>query len=180
MFDMFGDSVATPLPSLELAEPRSPRRRCCRGRGAARRLRLRASVLQRRRDGREAHIGARQRADVRAGRPRGRHRRHGRTIRTLATKAGKQFVSVAIEDLSGSRGSDRLADIYERTREYWKSGNILLMLVRIRERSDRLNVAVQQARSCRRPMARCATSASPSPSGSRAPCAPRQASASRT
>jgi hypothetical protein len=65
-------------------------------------------------------------------------------VRTLVTKAGKPFVAVAVEDLSGSTEVTVWPDVYEPTRPLWAPGNILLMLVRVRERGDRLQAAVQQ------------------------------------
>ncbi len=66
------------------------------------------------------------------------------TIRSLATKAGKMFIAVTVEDLSGSTEVTVWSDVYEPTRELWSAGNILLMLVRVRERGDRLQASVQQ------------------------------------
>jgi DNA polymerase-3 subunit alpha len=66
-------------------------------------------------------------------------------IRHLATKAGKPFIAVTVEDLSGSTEVTVWSDVYEPTREFWQAGNILLMLVRVRERNDRLQASVQQA-----------------------------------
>src|SRR6185295_4668403 len=65
-------------------------------------------------------------------------------VRTLTTKAGKLFVAVTVEDLSGSTEVTVWSDVYEPTRDLWAAGNILLMLVRVRERSDRLQTSVQQ------------------------------------
>ena len=67
------------------------------------------------------------------------------SVRTLATKAGKTFLAVTVEDLSGSAEVTVWPDVYDPTREVWQPGNILLMLVRVRERNDRLQAAVQQA-----------------------------------
>jgi len=52
--------------------------------------------------------------------------------------------AVTVEDLSGSTEVTVWPDVFEPTRELWSPGNILLLLVRVRERGDRLQAAVQQ------------------------------------
>jgi hypothetical protein len=49
-----------------------------------------------------------------------------------------------MEDLSGSLEVTVWPDLYEQTRELWMEGNILLVLVRVRERGERLTVGVQR------------------------------------
>jgi len=51
---------------------------------------------------------------------------------------------VELEDLSGSLEVTVWPDLYEQTRELWMEGNILLVLVRVRERGERLQVGVQR------------------------------------
>jgi hypothetical protein len=51
---------------------------------------------------------------------------------------------VELEDLSGSLEVTVWPDLYEQTRELWVEGNILLVLVRVRERGERLQVGVQR------------------------------------
>ncbi len=144
MFDMFGDSVATPLPALVLDQAPASRAEILSWEkellgvyvsehpfsAAASLLSKHTSLLVSEitpeMDGRDVVI---------AGMVQG--------VRTLATKAGKQFVSVALEDLSGTIEVTVWPDVYEGTREHWAVGNILLMLVRVPERGDRLTVAVQ-------------------------------------
>ncbi|MDE3095257.1 MAG: DNA polymerase III subunit alpha [Chloroflexota bacterium] len=145
MFDMFGDSVATPLPALVLEESPASRAEVLAWEkdllgvyvsehpfsSAAALLAKHTSALvseiTQEMDGREVVIAGMVGA-----------------VRSLATKAGKPFVSVGIEDLSGTAEVTVWPDVYEGTKEYWRAGNILLMLVRVRERGERLNVAVQQ------------------------------------
>ena len=144
MFDMFGDSVATPLPALELEQAPASSAEMLQWEkellgvyvsehpfsAAAAMLSKHTSALiseiTPEMDGRDVVIAGMV-----------------GPIRTLATKAGKQFVSVAIEDLSGTAEVTVWPDIYEGTKGYWAAGNILLMLARVRERADRLNIAVQ-------------------------------------
>ncbi|HEX5480550.1 MAG TPA: DNA polymerase III subunit alpha [Dehalococcoidia bacterium] len=144
MFDMLGDTVATPLPAIVFEEaPASSAEMLGWEKellgvyvsehpfsAAASVLRKHTSALVSEitpeMDGRDVVIAGMV-----------------GSVRSLATRAGKQFVSVAIEDLSGSAEVTVWPDVYETTREHWTSGNIVLMLVRIKERGDRLNIAVQ-------------------------------------
>jgi DNA polymerase III subunit alpha len=67
------------------------------------------------------------------------------TVRTLLTKAGKTFAAATVEDLSGSIEVTCWPDTYERTREYWQQGKILLLTVRIKQRDERLDVTINDA-----------------------------------
>jgi DNA polymerase-3 subunit alpha len=64
--------------------------------------------------------------------------------RPLFTRDGRPFLAVELEDLSGSLEVTVWPDLYEQTRELWMEGNILLVLVRVRERGERLQVGVQR------------------------------------
>jgi DNA polymerase III subunit alpha len=146
MFDMFGDNVSTPLPSLELqqqsdvpkAELLSWERELLGVyvsehpfRGAAIKLAEHTSALvselTAEMDGRDVVIAGMV-----------------NDTRLRATKAGKPFLVVMVEDLSGTQELTVWSDVYEPTRELWQPGNILLMLVKVRERGDRLQIAVNQ------------------------------------
>ncbi|HXK34596.1 MAG TPA: DNA polymerase III subunit alpha, partial [Dehalococcoidia bacterium] len=145
MFDMFGDSVATPLPALELVEAEVSKAEMLSWEkellgvylsehplaAAAVTLRKHTSALVSEltpeADGRELVISGM--VDQ---------------VRTLVTKAGKPFLAVTVEDLSGSAEVTVWPDVYEPTRELWAPGNILLMLVRVRERNERVQASVQQ------------------------------------
>jgi DNA polymerase-3 subunit alpha len=70
------------------------------------------------------------------------------STRTLYTREGRPFVAAMVEDLSGSAEVTVWPDQYELTRDLWVPGAILLLLVRVRERGDRLQIAVQQADPC--------------------------------
>jgi len=146
MFDLFGDSVATPLPALELIEGDASKAEMLSwekellgvyvsehpfsSAAATTSKHVSALVIEitAELDGREVVI---------AGMVNG--------VRHLATKQGKPFIAVMIEDLSGTAEVTVWSDVYEPTRELWQPGNILLMLVRVRERNDRLQASVQQA-----------------------------------
>jgi DNA polymerase-3 subunit alpha len=146
MFDMFGDSVSTPLPAVELpaaaevskAEALAWERELLGVyvsehpfSGAAVKLAKHTSALvseiNEEMDGREVVIAGMV-----------------NDVRSRATKAGKAFLVVTVEDLSGQQEITVWPDVYETTRELWQPGNILLMLVRVRERGDRLQIAAQQ------------------------------------
>ena len=146
MFDMFGDSVSTPLPAVELptagevskAEALAWERELLGVyvsehpfSGAAVKLAKHTSALvseiTEEMDGREVVLAGMV-----------------NDVRTRSTKAGKAFLVVTVEDLSGQQEITVWPDVYETTRELWQPGNILLMLVRVRERADRLQIAAQQ------------------------------------
>jgi DNA polymerase-3 subunit alpha len=146
MFDMFGDNVSTPLPAVELpaaadvskAEALAWERELLGVyvsehpfSGAAVKLATHTSALvseiNEEMDGREVVIAGMV-----------------NDVRTRATKAGNAFLVATVEDLSGQREITVWPDVYEATRELWQPGNILLMLVRVRERGDRLQISAQQ------------------------------------
>jgi DNA polymerase-3 subunit alpha len=145
MFDMFGDSVSTPLPALELVESDVSKAEMLSWErellgvyvsehpfsSAALKLAKHTSAMisevTAEMDGREVVVAGMV-----------------NDVRTRLTKAGKQFLAVTVEDLSGSQEVTVWPDVYETTRDLWTPGNILLMLLRVRERGDRLQIAVQQ------------------------------------
>ena len=145
MFDLFGDNVATPLPALDLVQSDASRaeqlswERELLGvyvsehpfRAAAVTLAKHTSALvteiTAEMDGREVIIAGMV-----------------QETRTRVTRAGKQFLVATVEDLSGVQEITVWGDVYEPTRELWEPGNILLMLVRVRERGDRLQISVNQ------------------------------------
>ena len=146
MFDMFGDNVSTPLPSLELTEVDVPKAELLSWerellgvyvsehpfRSAAVKLAQHTSALVSEigveLDGREVVIAGMV-----------------NDVRTRATKAGKPFLVVTVEDLSGTQELTVWSDVAEPTRALWRPGNILLMLVKVRERGDRLQISVSEA-----------------------------------
>ena len=66
------------------------------------------------------------------------------STRNLLTRDGKTFCAATIEDLSGSVEVTVWPDLFEQTRDLWNEGNILILLARIRERGERLQVSAQQ------------------------------------
>ncbi len=65
--------------------------------------------------------------------------------RRLSTRDGRPFIAVEIKDLSGILEVTVWPDIFERTPELWKSGNILMLQLRVRERGERLTAGVVDA-----------------------------------
>ncbi|MPZ24508.1 MAG: DNA polymerase III subunit alpha [Dehalococcoidia bacterium] len=61
------------------------------------------------------------------------------------TREGKPFAVVELEDLSGSIELTAWSDVLETTEPLWVAGRIVLCLVRVRERGDRVQVSVQKA-----------------------------------
>jgi DNA polymerase-3 subunit alpha len=145
MFDMFGDSVSTPLPSLELEEGEVSRAEALAWErellgvyvsehpfsGAASKLSKHTTALVSEitpdLDGRDIVVAGMV-----------------NDVRQRLTKSGSVFLAVMIEDLSGSAEVVVWNDVYETTRELWQPGNILLMQLRLRDRNERLTAAVQQ------------------------------------
>ena len=143
MFDLFGDQVPVPLPALELDEVQDqsgeklgwekellgvyvsehPYHRAAPS--LASRVTAVASEITQEMAGRELTV---------AGMVGG--------VRSRLTKAGKTFIIAAIEDLSGSVEVTCWPDTYERTRDYWQQGRILLLSVKVRSRDERLDVTV--------------------------------------
>ncbi|MSP22554.1 MAG: DNA polymerase III subunit alpha [Dehalococcoidia bacterium] len=65
------------------------------------------------------------------------------TVRRLSTRQGKTFAAFAIEDLSGTVELTVWPDGYERFRELLVEGNVILARIGIRQRTDRLTLAVE-------------------------------------
>jgi DNA polymerase-3 subunit alpha len=67
------------------------------------------------------------------------------SVRPLLTRDGRAFCAAEIEDLSGSIEVTIWSDVYEATRDLWEPGTILLLVVRLRPRDDRLGISVLRA-----------------------------------
>ncbi len=145
MFDMFGDSAATPLPSLEISGEEAPRSEMLAWEKellgvyvSEHPFSAAAGVLA-------SHVTA-VCSEVTA-------EMSGREVvlagmvnntRPLFTRDSRPFLAAELEDLSGSLEVTVWPELYEQTRELWVEGNILLVLVRVRERGERLQVGVQR------------------------------------
>jgi hypothetical protein len=64
-------------------------------------------------------------------------------IRRLSTRQGKTFAAFAIEDLSGTAELTVWPDGYERFRELLVEGNVIVARIGVRQRADRLTLAVE-------------------------------------
>jgi DNA polymerase-3 subunit alpha len=145
MFDLFGESVDTPLPTLDMEQAEVSR---------AERLAWEKEVLgvyvsehpfSAAAAALSTHITAvcgevtaemAGREAVLAGMV--------TATRNLFTREGRTFCAAVVEDLSGNVEVTVWPDQYEQTRDLWVEGNILIILARIRERGERLQVSVQQ------------------------------------
>ncbi len=144
MFDLFGQSVSTPLPGLELEPAEAPRAEMLAWEkemlgvyvsehpfaGAAATLSQHVTAVCN-----EVTLELAGRDVVLAGMV--------ASTRNLLTRDGKTFCAATIEDLSGSVEVTVWPDLFEQTRDLWGEGNILILLARIRERGDRLQVSAQ-------------------------------------
>jgi DNA polymerase-3 subunit alpha len=66
-------------------------------------------------------------------------------IRQILTRAGRPFLAVEMEDLTGAVEVTVWPDVFDQTRDLWAEGSILLLTVRVRTRNDRLQVSVEKA-----------------------------------
>ncbi len=145
MFDLFGESVAAPLPSLELEPAEAPRAEMLAWEkemlgvyvsehpfaGAAAALSQHVTAVCN-----EVTLELAGREVVLAGMV--------ASTRNLLTRDGKTFCAATVEDLSGSVEVTVWPDLYDQTRDFWAEGNILILLARVRERGDRLQVSAQR------------------------------------
>jgi DNA polymerase-3 subunit alpha len=67
------------------------------------------------------------------------------TVRPLLTRDGRGFCAATLEDLSGQIEVTVWPDLYETTRDLWVEGKIVRLMARVRQREDRLNIAVVNA-----------------------------------
>jgi len=68
------------------------------------------------------------------------------SVRQLFTKDRRPFVSATLEDLEGRIEVTAWPEIYERTKELWIEGNILLVEGRVRVRGDRVQLSCDRVR----------------------------------
>ena len=150
MFDMFGSEVDTPLAALELP-PADPRQEEV----------LRQELLGWEKELLGTYITEHPFADARQALDQfitaetseltaelaGREEVVAgavTAVRPLTTRQGKAFAAITIEDMSGQTELTIWPDSYEQWRNLLVQGEVLIALVEIRERGDRLTVAVKQ------------------------------------
>jgi len=152
MFDMFGQSAATPLPALDLsggqAEPEEAE--VARSEMLAWEKELLGVYVS---EHPFSAVASALASHVTAVCSEVTAEMSGRELvlaglvtgsRPLFTRDGRAFLAAELEDLSGSLEVTVWPDLYEQTRELWMEGNILLALVRVRERGERLQIGVQR------------------------------------
>ncbi|MCH7808964.1 MAG: DNA polymerase III subunit alpha [Chloroflexi bacterium] len=66
-------------------------------------------------------------------------------IRTLMTRDGRSFIAAAIEDQTGRVEVTVWPETLEATRDLWVDGKVLIISARVKQRDDRLSVAVNRA-----------------------------------
>ncbi len=71
------------------------------------------------------------------------------SVRKGMTKNNRPFVSAVLEDLDGSIEVTAWPEVYERTKELWEQGNILLVSGQVKLRGERVQVICQGAASYR-------------------------------
>ena len=145
MFDLFGDQVDAPLPAIELDPVEVPRRERLQWERellgtyiSEHPYRQAASVLAEHITTQAAELGhdhAGSEVAV-AGMVTG--------VRSLATRQGRPFAAVTLEDLSGSVELTLWPEAYERYRDRAVPGNVVLAKASVRNRGDRLTVAVEE------------------------------------
>jgi len=65
------------------------------------------------------------------------------SVRQLYTREGRPFVSAMLEDLDGKVEVTAWPDVYQRTKELWTEGNILLVEGKVRARGDRIQLSCE-------------------------------------
>jgi DNA polymerase-3 subunit alpha len=66
-------------------------------------------------------------------------------IRTLMTKDGRSFIAATLEDQTGGVEVTVWPETLEATRDLWVDGQVLIISARVKQRDDRLSVAVNRA-----------------------------------
>jgi DNA polymerase-3 subunit alpha len=148
MFDLFGESMPTPMPELELlATPSLPGKELL---GYEKEL---MGVYVSEHPFKAAALALAQSVDMlinevsaeTAGRGEVRLAGMVTATRPLLTKDGRAFCAATIEDLTGQVEVTVWPDQYEPAKELWTEGKILRLTARIRPRDERLNVTVVSA-----------------------------------
>ena len=145
MFDLFGTEVDTPLPALELEAVRTPEREIGEwerellgtyvsshpfrqsAQGLSQWITHQMTELTADLSGQEAIVAGMV-----------------TSVRRLTTRQGKAFAAVTVEDLGGTAELTIWPDRYEEQQHRLVQGNVLLAKVEVRERGDRLTIAVEE------------------------------------
>jgi DNA polymerase-3 subunit alpha len=147
MFDLFGESVQTPLPELHLEGMDAPLQEKLSWEreltglylsehplsGAARKLAALHTTLCGQID--ETMVG---KSLTIAGMV--------ASVRHLFTRDSKPFVAATLEDLDGTVPMNVWPEVYQRTKDLWVEGNLLLVDGKVQSRRDQIQVSVDSAR----------------------------------
>jgi len=147
MFDLFGESVQTPLPELQLEGEDAPLQeklgweRELTGlylsehplSGAVRKLAAMHTTLCGQID--ESMVGKNITIAGMVA-----------SVRHLFTRESKPFVAASLEDLDGTVQINVWPEVYQRTKDLWEEGNILLIDGKVQSRRDQIQVSVDNAR----------------------------------
>ena len=149
MFDLFGDEVDTPLPALELEPVQTPQRELLLWERELLGTYISEHPFQRAARHVAPYVSA-QAVELTADLAGQQVVVAGSvmSVRRLTTRQGKPFAAVRIEDLSGSVELTMWPDAYERHEQMLVNGNVLLALVEVRERGDRLTCAIERVVVC--------------------------------
>ena len=146
MFDLWGENVSTPLPEIELEDTDAPRKE---------RLAWEKELLG-------AYVSDHPFSQVASNTS--TFCGHidadmaGQTVtlagilgpvRHGATRNGRHFATATLEDLVGSVEVSCWAEVYERTKDLWSEGNVLLVQGKVRARQDTVQVVCEQVQEYR-------------------------------
>ena len=147
MFDLFGESVQTPLPELDLAGVDAPKSERLAWEhellglylsehpfsSASKKLAAMHTTLCGQID--EGMVG---KSLTIAGMV--------SSVRHLFTRDSKPFVAAMLEDLDGTVPMNVWPEVYQRTKDLWEEGNLLLVDGKVQSRREQIQVSVDSAR----------------------------------
>ena len=147
MFDLWGDSVATPLPEIELQEVEIPLKEKLAWERELLGLYLSEHPFQ------QAAQQLASSTTALCGQIDFEMARQAVTVAGLVTsvrqgftKSKRPFVNATLEDLVGSIDVTCWADLYQRTEGLWVEGSILLIQGKVRARQEGVQIVCEQVR----------------------------------
>ncbi|HEX5940532.1 MAG TPA: OB-fold nucleic acid binding domain-containing protein, partial [Dehalococcoidia bacterium] len=145
MFDLFGSQVDTPMPQLELEPVEAPVSEILAWEKELLGVYVSEHPFTRAAQQLAEHVTVLC-AELR-GETAGEYVVGGSltSCNRRVTRDGRPFAVVELEDLSGSVELTVWSDVLEVTPDLWTAGQILLCLVRVRDRGDRVQFSVQKA-----------------------------------
>ncbi|MEX2238459.1 MAG: DNA polymerase III subunit alpha [Dehalococcoidia bacterium] len=145
MFDLFGSQVDTPMPQLELDQVDVPVREILSWEKELLGVYVSEHPFTRAAQKLGEHITVM--CSELGGETSGEFVVAGAltTVNRRLTRDGRPFAIVELEDLSGNIELTVWSDVLDPAPQLWNPGQILLCLVRVRERGDRTQLSVQKA-----------------------------------